>query len=91
MTEAGQLPEIDQSFWKISIGNVLYASGNKPRLYPKGWRGQLVRVLPSKTGGGTYSVQDIIFMKRMEDKLTPIKIKTWASRKVSGCLETRVG
>ena len=73
------------------MGNVLYVSGKKPRLYPKGWRGQLVRVLHRKAGGGTYSVQDIIFMKSMEDTLTPIKIKTWASRKVSGCLETRVG
>ena len=35
--------------------------------------------------------QNIILMKRMEDKLTPIKIKTWASWTVSGCLDTRVG
>ena len=27
----------------------------------------------------------------MEEKLTPIKIKTWASRTVSGCLDVRVG
>ena len=33
----------------------------------------------------------LIMMVRMEDKLTPIKIKTWASRTVSGCLDTRVG
>ena len=35
--------------------------------------------------------QNIILIKTMEDKLTPIKIKTWASRTVSGCLDTRVG
>ena len=27
----------------------------------------------------------------MEEKFTPIKIKTWASRTVSGCLDKRVG
>ena len=35
--------------------------------------------------------QNIILMMRMEDKLTPIKIKTLDSRTVSGCLDTRVG
>ena len=30
-------------------------------------------------------------MMRMEDKLNPIKLKTWASRNVSGFLEARVG
>ena len=35
--------------------------------------------------------QHIMFMMRMEEKLTPIKIKTWVSRTVSGCLDTRVG
>ena len=28
---------------------------------------------------------------RMKEKLTPIKLNTWASRTVSGCLEARVG
>ena len=35
--------------------------------------------------------QNIILMMTMEDKLTPIKINTWAYRTVSGCLDTRVG
>ena len=30
-------------------------------------------------------------MMRMEEKLTPIKIKTWESQTVSGCLDARVG
>ena len=34
---------------------------------------------------------NIILMMRMVEKLTPIKINTWASRTVSGCLDTRVG
>ena len=32
-------------------------------------------------------VQNVILMVRMEDKLNPIKLKTWASWTVSGCLE----
>ena len=35
--------------------------------------------------------QNIMLMMRMEDKLTPIKIKTLDSLNVSGCLDTRVG
>ena len=35
--------------------------------------------------------QHIILMMTMEEKLTPIKINTWAYRTVSGCLDTRVG
>ena len=36
-------------------------------------------------------VQNIMFMMRMEEKLTPIKINTWEFWAVSGCLDTRVG
>ena len=36
-------------------------------------------------------IQNIILMMRMEEKLTYISIKTWASRTVSGCLYERVG
>ena len=35
--------------------------------------------------------QNIILMMRMEEKLTPINIKTRASQTISGCLDTRVG
>ena len=35
--------------------------------------------------------QNIILMVRMEEKLTPIKLKTWVSRTVVGCLEEKVG
>ena len=34
-------------------GIFLYMSGNKPRPHPKYWRGQVVRVLHRKEGGGT--------------------------------------
>ena len=35
--------------------------------------------------------QNIMLMMRMEDKLTPINIKTLDYRTVIGCLDTRVG
>ena len=50
-----------------------------------------MRVLYLKVGGAMDGAQHIILMMEMEDKLTPIKINTWASRTVSGCLDTRVG
>ena len=36
--EAGQLPEIDRPFWKRDKGSVIYVSGKKSHMYPKGWR-----------------------------------------------------
>ena len=66
-------------------------SGNKPWTYPKGWRGQVVKVLNHKSGGSTDGAQNIILMMRIEYKLTPIKIKTWASRTFGGCLYETVG
>ena len=50
-----------------------------------------MRVLYLKSGGATDGVQNIILMMRMEEKLTPIKLKTWASWTVSGCLAERAG
>ena len=66
-------------------------SRKKPRPYPKIWRGQVVRVLHHKPGGATDDAQNIILMMKMEEKLTPIKIKNWASQTVSGCLYKSVG
>ena len=66
-------------------------SGKKPWPHPKGWRGQVVRVLHHKAGGATDGAQNIILMMRMEEKLTRIKIKKWASQTVSGCLYERFG
>ena len=50
-----------------------------------------MQILHRKEGGAMDGVQNIILMMRMEDKLTPIKINTWAYRTVRGCLDTRVG
>ena len=58
-------------------------SGKKPRPYPNVCRGKVVRALYFKPGGATDGAQNIILMMRMEVKLTPIKIKTWAYRTVS--------
>ena len=66
-------------------------SRKKPRPYPKIWIGQVVRVLHHKLGGTTDGAQNIMLMMKMEEKLNNIKIKTWESQTVSGCLDTRVG
>ena len=66
-------------------------SGKKPRPHPKAWRGKVVRVLHDKAGGETDGAQNIVLMMRMEEKLTTVKIKTWESWTVSGCLYERVG
>ena len=50
-----------------------------------------MRVLYNKAGGSTKGAQNIMLMMRMEDKLTPIKIKTWTYRNVSGCLYEMIG
>ena len=50
-----------------------------------------MRLLHRKAGGAMDGALHLIMMMRMEYKSTPIKIKTWASRTVSGCLDTRVG
>ena len=66
-------------------------SGKKLRPHPKAWRGKVVRILHDKAGGAMYGAQNIILMMRMEEKLTTVKIKTWESWTVSGCLYERVG
>ena len=68
----------------------MYVSGKKPWPQPKVWRGQVVLVLHHVSGGATDGAQNIIVLMRMKEKLTPIKIKTWASHTVSGCLYERV-
>ena len=62
--------------YEISKVRVLYMSGKKSWLYFKTWRLQLVLLLHQKSGGSTDGAQNIILMMRMEDKLTPINIKT---------------
>ena len=69
----------------------MYVSGNERWTFPKVWRGQIVRVLHHKAVGAICSAQNLIMMMRMEEKLTPIKIKTWASRTANACLYESVG
>ena len=70
---------------------MLYISGKKPWPYPKFCRWHVVRVSYRKEGGATDGAQNIVLMMRMEEKLTPTKLNTWAYPTVSGCLEERVG
>ena len=45
-----------------------------------------MRLLHHKSGGATDGAENIILMMRMEESLTPIKIRTWESCAVRGCL-----
>ena len=45
--------------YKRSKGRVLYESGKKPRPYPKGWRGQVVKYnFDDEDGGEVDSYKD---------------------------------
>ena len=50
-----------------------------------------MQVLYCKAGGAMDGAQNVIFMMRMEYKLNPMRVKTWAYLYVSGLLESRVG
>ena len=69
----------------------MYMSGNKPWPQLKVWIGQVVWVLHHEVGGTMDGAKNINLMMKMEEKLNNIKIKTWESQTVSGCLDTRVG
>ena len=51
----------------------------------------MVRVLHQNSGGATDGELNIVFMVKMKDKLTPIRLKKWVYLTVSGLLEARVG
>ena len=84
-------PAIPGQNYEISKGRVMYMRGKKPHPYPKAWIGQIVIILHHKAGGAMDSAQNIILIMRMEENLTPIKIKTWAYLTVNGCLYERFG
>ena len=49
-----------------------------------------MQVLNRKTGGATDRAQNIMLLRQMDEEWTPIKLKTWASKTISGCIEARV-
>ena len=53
LTETDLLPKSKHAFWNMAEGSVLYVGGKKPGSSPKGWRGQVLRVLHCKEGGAT--------------------------------------
>ena len=65
--------------------------GNKILPYPNGWRGQVVQIFYIQGCVETYGSQNLILNTNSIEEEKPIKIKTWANRTISGCLEVRVG
>ena len=41
--------------------------------------------------GATYRANYLMLLRKIEEKWTPIELKTWASKTISGCLEDNVG
>ena len=75
----------------MAKGRILYVGGKKLGPCPKGWRGQVVRLLHCKAGGATNGEQNVMLLRQMKEEWTPIELKTWASRTISGFLEDRIG
>ena len=42
LTEYDLLPGINNTFWNMFKGSILYVGGKKPGPCPKSWRGQVV-------------------------------------------------
>ena len=66
LTEAGLFPESAHVFWKMAKVSILYFGGNKPGSWPKGWRGQVVKVLHRKAGGATDGAKNLMLLIRVE-------------------------
>ena len=71
--------------------SILYVEGKKLGPCPNGWRGKLVRVLNHTAGGATDGSHNALLLRKMEEEWTPIGLKTWDYKTISGCLEARVG
>ena len=61
------MPRINNVFWKIPKGQVVYFVGNKSLPSLEDWRGQVVWILYHKAGGEN----------RLGLKLDPVEKKYW--------------
>ena len=91
MTESHQLPDLTHPFWNRAKFIVLYVVEKRLQPCPKGWRGQVVRVLHCKAGGATCGAQNAMLLRKMEEGWNLIDLNTWVSRTLSIFLEERVG
>ena len=91
LTEADLSPDPNHTFWKMEKVSILYVGGKKPDQCPKGWRGEVVRVLHHKSGGETDGAQNAMLLRQREEDYNPIELKNWDSKTISGCLKARVG
>ena len=62
LTEDGQIPEASHVFWKKAKGGVLYVIRQKHPPPLKGWKGQVVKFLHSKSGGATDGSRNLVVM-----------------------------
>ena len=72
-------------------GSALYVSEKKHGSWSKVWRGQIVLAVQSKAGGETDGAKNLMLLRRVEEDWTPIVLKTWESKTISGSLEAEVG
>ena len=69
----------------------MYTSGQKYLHPPMSWKGQVVRVLNKKSGGTTDGARNSVLLHREGRKIGRVVLKIWASRTLSGCLNSKVG
>ena len=91
LTEADLFPEPTHKFWNMAKGSSLYVGEKDPVPRPGGWRGKVVRVLHRKAEGATDGAKNLMLLRQMDEEWTPIELKTWASKTISGCPEANVG
>ena len=78
------LPYPNHIVCKMAKGSIPYVGGNKYGTCPKGCRGKLVQVLNFKAGGAIDRAHTIMLLRRREEEQNPIKLKSWASKAISG-------
>ena len=64
LTEDDLLPDPKQTCWNMVKRSILYFGKNKPGPCPKGWRGEVVRVLYCKAGGATDGAHNVILLRQ---------------------------
>ena len=69
----------------------MYTRGRKHLQPLRGWNRKLVRVLHGKAGGATYRAIKFVLLHREGGEIGIVVLKTWASRTLSGCLNSKVG
>ena len=75
MAEKSELKESSHVLWRKYKGRVLYTSGQKHIHPPRGWKGQVVRVLNGKAGGAADGARNSVLLNREEGKIGRVVLK----------------